>query len=181
MKPYFRVVYNQIKCRIIKLFCCTDFETDGIVLLDYNTKVVVKRNSHVRLGNRIISDGRMVMIVDDNANLEIGKEVYFNEGMMISSKNCVKIGAGCQFGPNVKIFDNNHCFNAQQGVLSVHKSVPILIGKNCWIAANVTILAGTIIGDNCVIGAGCVIRDNIPDGSIVTQERQIKIKRIEER
>lgn len=181
MKPYFRVVYNQIKFEMIKRLCCNDFETDGIVLLDYNTKVVVKRNSHVFFGNRIISDGRMVVIVDDNANLEIGAEVYFNEGMMISSKNAVRIGSGCQFGPNVKIFDNNHCFNAEHGVLSEHKSAPISIGKNCWIAANVTILAGTSIGNNCVIGAGCVIKDNIPDGSIVTQERQIKIKRIEER
>ena len=56
------------------------------------------------------------MIVDQDAKIEIGDRCYFNEGMMISAKESVVIGAGCQFGPNVKIFDNNHCFNKEQGV-----------------------------------------------------------------
>ena len=100
---------------------------------------------------------------------------------MISAKESVVIGAGCQFGPNVKIFDNNHCFNKEQGVLEKHSSSGINIGKNCWIAANVTILKGTSIGDNCVIGTGCVVKGLIPSSSIVTQESKLKIAQIEDR
>lgn len=57
----------------------------------------------------------------------------------------------------------------------------IKIGKHCWIAANVTILKGVTIGDNCVIGAGCVVKQNIPAGSIVTQINDLKIEQIQER
>ena len=79
----------------------------------------------------------------------------------------------------MKIYENDHCYSAVAGVLSMHTSAPIVIGKNCWIAANVTILKGATIGDNCVIGAGTVVKGEIPDGSIVTQERKLHIRSIE--
>ena len=40
------------------------------------------------------------------------------------------------------------------------------IGENCWIAGNVTILAGAEIGDGCVIGAGSVVAGKIPANSL---------------
>ena len=57
----------------------------------------------------------------------------------------------------------------------------VIIGNNCWIAANVTILKGAVIGDNCVISAGCIVKEYIPPASIVTQERAIKIVPIEDK
>jgi len=100
---------------------------------------------------------------------------------MISAKKNITIGNGCQFGPNVKIFDNNHQFNKEKGVLFEHTMGDVIIGNNCWIAANVIILKGAVIGDNCVISAGCVVKEYIPPASIVTQERAIKIVPIEDR
>ena len=32
--------------------------------------------------------------------------------------------------------------------------IPVTIGRNVWVGANVSILPGVTIGDNCVIGAG---------------------------
>ena len=98
----------------------------------------------------------------------------------MQNKN-ITIGNGCQFGPNVKIFDNNHQFNKEKGVLFEHTMGDVIIGNNCWIAANVIILKGAVIGDNCVISAGCVVKEYIPPASIVTQERAIKIVPIEDR
>ena len=135
--------------------------------------------SHVKLGNRIISDGRMVIIVDEDGCLKIGEKVYFNENAMISCKGQIVIGDGCQFGPNVKIFDNNHKFDSAHGVLSEHSIGKVKIGDNCWIGANVVLLKGTKIGKNSVIGAGCVIDKEIPEASIVTQGRELKIQRME--
>ena len=63
----------------------------------------------------------------------------------------------------------------------IEKTGNVEIGKNCWIAANVTILKGTSIGDNCVIGTGCVVKGLIPSSSIVTQESKLKITQIEDR
>lgn len=99
---------------------------------------------------------------------------------MISVKSSVEIGDGSQFGPNVKIFDNNHMFTSNEGVLLLHKSSPIKIGKKCWIFSDVIILKGVSIGDNCVIGAGCIIKDDIPSKYILTLQNNLKIRHIED-
>ena len=43
---------------------------------------------------------------------------------------------------------------------------PIVIGKNVWIGANVTILGGVTIGDNSIIAAGAVVNKDIPPDSV---------------
>ena len=41
-------------------------------------------------------------------------------------------------------------------------SIPVTIGNNVWIGANVSIMPGVTIGDNTVIGAGSVVTRDIP-------------------
>lgn len=177
MKPYLLVIHNKIRCTYLHLRC-RNFSAAGIEMLGRDTKIRVNSDSRVRLGERIISDGRCVIIVGSNAELCIGTRVYFNENSMISCKSLVKIGDGCLFGPNVKVFDNDHRFSARDGVSQAHTTAPVSIGNHCWLGANVTILKGTQIGDNCVIGAGCVVTGIIPAGSLVTQSRVLEIRPI---
>lgn len=178
MKPYLLVLHNKIRFafRHIK---CKGIKAKGILLISRNTKIVATKNSELILGSHIVNDGRFVIMVQDG-KVNIGDNVYFNEDVMISCKSYVEIGEGCRFGPNVKIFDNNHKFDVKNGVKSDFKAATITIGKNCWIGTNVVILKGTTIGDNCVIGAGCVVSGDIPKGSIVTQSRDLKIEPIRE-
>ena len=167
MKPYLKVIINKIKLTYIKVIKCKQLKLFGYQLFSYNSKLLFSKKSSVYL--------------DDNAKLIIGNNVYFNENNMISVKSSVEIGDGCQFGPNVKIFDNNHMFTSNEGVLPLHKSSPIKIGKKCWISSDVIILKGVSIGDNCVIGAGCIIKDDIPSKSIVTLQNNLKIRHIEDK
>lgn len=175
MKPYFLVLHNKINLSL-KRIKCKCISAKGIQLFSRNTKLCFEKNSKIEFGDRIISDGRFVAVVGDNASLKIGNSVYFNEDAMISCKSEVEIGEGCQFGPNVKIFDNNHKFNKENGVVFEHNSSPIHIGDHCWIGTNVVILKGVNIGRNSVVGAGCVITDDIPECSIVTQGRDLHIE-----
>ena len=39
---------------------------------------------------------------------------------------------------------------------------PVYIGKQCWIAANSTILKGVTIGDESVVGAMSLVNKDIP-------------------
>ena len=44
----------------------------------------------------------------------------------------------------------------------------IIIGDDCWIGANVTILKGVEIGNGCIIAAGSVVTSGIfPDNSLI--------------
>ena len=178
MKPYFKAFCNLIKFNCKKL-SGAKYYLNGILLFGYDTKFTAQKGAEISLGSHIISDGRFTAITDKSASLSIGNNVYFNEGAMISCKKSVKIGNGCQFGPNVKIFDNNHIFSREEGVLPSHSSGEVEIGDNCWIASNAVILKGAKIGKNCVIGANCVIKEEIPSGSIVTLEKNLKIRDIQ--
>lgn len=179
MKPYLLVGYNRVRF-CLKKIRVPQFEATGIQMFGRNTKICFRKKSTVHFGDRIISDGRMVIIVDDNAKLFIGDRTYFNEGAMISCKGMIKIGEGCKFGPNVKIFDNNHKYDVVNGVSDEHNVGKIMIGEHCWIGANSVILKGAKIGPNCVIGAGCIISGEIPENSVVTQGRELTIKPMRE-
>lgn len=177
MKPYFLVLHNYIRLSLKKIGC-GNFTFGKVQMIGRNSKLVLHKKSTVSIGNRTVSDGRFVIITDDGSSLNIGDSVYFNEDCMISCKGMVSIGTGCKFGPNVKIFDNNHCFSADDGVSDVHSKGLVEIGSGSWIGANCVILKGAVIGRNCVIGAGCVIDRVIPDGSIVTLNRDLVIRKI---
>lgn len=179
MKPYLLVIHNQIKLKCKKMFQCHQMHWEKVMIFGRNTKLCVTNTSEIIFGNHIVSDGRLVMMVGQQAKLQIGDRVYFNENMMISCKSSVIIGQGCKFGPNVSIFDNNHRYDAQSGVSEQHTYAPVSIGENCWIGANVVILKGVTIGKNCVIGAGCVVSQNIPACSLVTQSRKLQIQPIQ--
>lgn len=91
--------------------------------------------------------------------------------------NEITIGEGTIFGENVKIYDHNHCYKDTSIPIKAqgYTSVPIHIGRHCWIASNVTILKGVTIGDNCVIGAGCVVYKDVPEGCVVVNKQTLTI------
>lgn len=178
MKPYLLVAYNRIRFGLRRAFRCRDFASGSIELLGWNTRLSLSKTSQITFGGHLVSDGRLVIVAGPNARLTVGERTYFNEGTMISCLESVSIGAGCRFGPNVKVFDNDHKFSARNGVSQEHITSPVSIGDHCWLGTNVTILRGTQIGDNCVIGAGCVVKGIIPTGSLVTQSRTLEIRPI---
>lgn len=57
-------------------------------------------------------------------------------------------------------------FDVEQRNRGFEYALPISIGNNIWIGADVCVLPGVTIGDNCVIGAGSVVNKNIPAGSL---------------
>ncbi len=178
MKPYLRVLFNKLKLSWIHILNSSSFDAKGIQLIGWNTRIHVERTSKVHFGEKISSDGRMTIIVGNNAELSIGNQVYFNEGAMISCHKGIYIGDHCLFGPNVTIIDNDHKYSADKGVSTDITSESITIGNNCWFGANTVVLKGTAIGDNCVIGANCTVKGVIPESSKVTQGRELDIKPI---
>ena len=52
--------------------------------------------------------------------------------------------------------------------VSKGQSKPVIIGKNVWIGNSVTILKGSVIGENCIIGAYSVVTGkNFPENTIL--------------
>lgn len=104
-----------------------------------------------------------------------GKNFYANFNFTVLDVCPVTIGDDVYVGPNVSVLAPKHplrwqernAFKRADGAMTdLEYGAPVKIGNNCWIAGNVTILAGAEIGDGCVIGAGSVVAGKIPANSL---------------
>lgn len=105
---------------------------------------------------------------------KIGKNTFINFNFTCQDDTYVSIGENCDFGPNVTIVTPLHPMIAAErkellcpdgGKRRLCYAKPVVIGNGCWLCANVTVLPGVTIGDNCVIGAGSVVTRSIPANS----------------
>ena len=103
---------------------------------------------------------------DYGYNIEIGENFFANMNLVILDGAKVHIGNNVFIAPNVGIYTAGHPLDAKERREGLEYAKPITIGNDVWIGANVSILPGITIGDNCVIGAGSVVTKNIPANSL---------------
>lgn len=170
------IQYNLLRILINRIFCPCRFKLHWIQRISPLCALKVFNQGIIRVGRNCEFAAYCDFEVLDNGTLEIGDGTYFNRYCMISVHERVTIGKHCMFGPGVRIFDNNHVHSPESGVSGKLTTGSISIGDNSWIASNAIILKGAHIGTNCVIGAGCIIRGEIPDGSVVVNRQDVIIK-----
>lgn len=95
-------------------------------------------------------------------HVHLGKNVYLNFNATLVDDANIYIGDGTMVAPNVTIIAASHPISPKLRAEGYGCNEPVHIGKNVWIASNVTILPGVHIGDNSVIGAGAVVTKDIP-------------------
>lgn len=101
------------------------------------------------------------------AHVHLGRGVYVNFHLTAVDDTHIYIGDYTMIGPNVTIAAASHPIRPQlRREVPLQYNLPVHIGKNCWIASNVTILPGVSIGDNSVIGAGSVVTKDIPANAV---------------
>lgn len=127
--------------------------------------------------NFLIKQGVYIAAVN-GGQITIGDNVSINRNCILVCHDAISIAENCAIGPNCVFYDHDHKFGVN-GIEKGFQTAPIVIEKNCWIGAGVTILRGTHIGEGCVIGAGCVIKGNIPAHSLVKSSRELNISPIE--
>ena len=125
-----------------------------------------------------MNTGSYIAVVN-GGQVTIGNHVSINRNSILVCHDCVTIEEHCSIGPNVLIYDHDHCFGPG-GLQEGYRTSPVVIHKNCWIGGGVTILRGTTIGEGCVIGAGAVIKGEIPPHSLVTSDRELMIRPLRE-
>lgn len=102
------------------------------------------------------------------ANLIIGDNTGFS-GVSIYCTNSITIGAYCNIGVNVGIWDTDfHPLDYLERRVTIEsaKKAPIVIGNDVFVGANSIILKGVTIGDRSIIGAGSIVTKNIPSDEI---------------
>ena len=106
------------------------------------------------------------LYVDYGPYCHIGKGVFINHNAYLMDGGGITIGDHCFIGPNLGAYTAAHPFLPEQRNTGLELALPIVIGANCWLGANVTIMPGVRIGEGCVIGAGSLVTKDIPAGSL---------------
>lgn len=124
-----------------------------------------------------------------NKNITLGKNVtiypycmFFGDGPIVIGDNVdigahtiiysskdggVNIGDDSVIAAHCYIIDMDHGTSAAKKISEQGNSVsPVVIGKDCWLGANVTILKGSVIEDGAVIGAKSLVKGTINENTI---------------
>lgn len=102
-------------------------------------------------------------VTDYGCYSHIGHDSFINHNAYLMDGGGITIGHHCFIGPNCGMYTAIHPLLAEERNAGLEKALPITIGDNCWIGADVTILPGVTIGSNTVIGAKSVVTKDIPD------------------
>ena len=102
---------------------------------------------------------------DCGKNIHFGNNVFVNSGCRFQDQGGIWIGDNTLIGHNAVLATLNHDPDpAKRGNLIPSR---IVIGRDVWLGANVTVLPGVTIGDCAIIAAGAVVTKDVPPNTVV--------------
>jgi acetyltransferase-like isoleucine patch superfamily enzyme len=96
--------------------------------------------------------------------ISLGKNVFINHACSFLDIGGITIEDDVLIGPRVNIISESHPLDPAGRQTLLLKQV--IIKRNAWIGAAVTILPGVTIGENAVIAAGAVVTTDVPANTI---------------
>ena len=88
-----------------------------------------------------------------------------NIGCRFQDTGGIAIGDGTLIGHGSTLTTLNHSIDPDRRADMT--PAPILIGRNVWRGASVTVVPGVTIGDGAIVGAGAVVTKDVPAHTIV--------------
>lgn len=159
--------------RRVKINHAYQLSTGKNTIIEDNVYINALSEQGIVIGNNV-SIARDCIIICTGIIAQKGKGITIGEGTGInaraylSGQGGIEIGRNVIFGPEVKIFSENHNYNDPQQPIKAQGVTRkgVKIGDNCWLGAGVTVLDGVTIAQGCVIAAGSVVTRSIPENSI---------------
>ena len=125
------------------------------ILYDYNATRPSETGRRAELLGKMLAEAGENCYIEPpfhanfgGGHVHFGNNVYANFNLTVVDDAHVYVGDDVQIGPNVTIATAGH---PVLPVLREHHYVyciPVTIGRNVWVGANVSILPGVTIGDN---------------------------------
>jgi len=135
--------------------------------------------------NKFVLGDRAVIEDFCTINNGVGDVIIGNDSLIGISNvliGPVTVGNNVIFAQNIVVSGLNHEYKDTS--LPIFKqpvtTARIIIGDDCWIAANAVITAGVTIGKHCVIAAGAVVTKDVPDFSVAAGNPAKVIKRYDD-
>src|SRR4051812_16914202 len=98
-------------------------------------------------------------------NLALGEGVFINQCCRFQDTGGITIGDGALIGHGSTLTTLNHAVDPRRRADMT--PAPVVIGRQVWLGASVTVLPGVTIGDGAIVGAGAVVTKDVPANAIV--------------
>lgn len=120
------------------------------------------------MGTEIDATSRVIFPFrcDLGFNIRIGKNVLVNYNCTFLDTARITVKDHSMIGPDCHLVTADHPRDYAERRMDRTRGLPITIGEDCWLGANVTVLPGVTIGDRSIIGAGSVVISDVPPDSV---------------
>lgn len=101
--------------------------------------------------------------------LRIGNDTYVGMFSILNGyANQLHIGERVSIAQHVNIMTDSGP-NASPALQKLYpiENKPVIIGDDCWIGANCTILPGVTLGKFCIVAANSCVKSSFPDYSLI--------------
>ncbi len=146
------------------------FSSQGIYL---PRGCIISRLENISIGKGFSCGNNCQLLAQDKdstSKLVIADNVKLNSGVMLNADKggSILIGENVLIGPNTTLRAANHIFSDKNIpiIKQGHSAGKIIIKKNAWLGANVTVLPSVTIGEGAIIAAGSVVNKSVPDFQI---------------
>lgn len=174
-------IYQLVRLRIGLLFLGKGssvmgfrrIKFSGILQIGSYSRINALRGNGILFGKRVkIGDYTIVESAMGLSTTEekiiLGNGVGIGDFSYLGGAGGLRIGDDTITGQYFSCHPENHIWTANKpGKENGTTRQSINVGRNCWIGAKVTVLDGSVIGDNCVVAAGAVVRGVFPDNVLI--------------
>ena len=94
-----------------------------------------------------------------------GRDCFVNFGCTFLALGGITIEDDVFIGPHCVLATEYHPENPETRHSLLTK--PIVVKRNAWLGANVTVLAGVTIGENAIVAAGSIVTKDVPNNMVV--------------
>jgi acetyltransferase-like isoleucine patch superfamily enzyme len=121
-------------------------------------------NSKLTINGGVKLARGVVLELQKNASVELGKNLRVNANSWIIASQGIKIGDDTMISWDVEIIDTDFHRMSREGAVM---AAPIEIGNHVFVGKHTIVMKGVRIGDGAVVGAGAVVTRDVPENCLV--------------
>lgn len=131
--------------------------------------IFLKGINKVYIGKKVRIFPHLRLETHQNGSVHIADDVVISQNVHITSAGKLEIGSRTLILANSFITNIDHDYQ-EIGTAVINQKYLVKetkIGENCFIGMGAAIMAGTILGKQCVVGANSVVRGEFPDYCVI--------------
>lgn len=139
---------------------------DAVDTYSVHTIIDIRRGGYL-IFNEDAHIGCGALICVKGGELIVGKNFAISGTTNIVCTHRILIGEDVQFSWDTLVMDSDAHIIWDKNDIEYSNYSPIVIGNKVWIAANCSLLKGTVIKDNCVIASNSLLNKEYPNSNRV--------------